>query len=305
MDASKVSCMVNWPTPQSIKEVRGFLGLTGYYRRFIRGYGSIAKPLTDLLKKGAFQWGTVAQDAFDKLKQAMVTAPVLALPKFSEEFVVESDASHQGIGAILSQNGRPLAYFSKILSARHQALSVYEKEMLAILMAVKKWSSYLVGRHFKIKTDHQSLKFLLDQKTCTPAQQQWVIKMMGFDYEVVYRKGNTNTAADALSRKPHGAVQAITFCQTELLDKIKKTWTTDPALVQLISKLQAGQLPTTKYVWHNDQLRRKGKLVVGDEPTLRLELLKLFHCSVTGGHSGSKQTMARIGNILYWKGLKK
>ena len=138
MDATKVHCMLNWPTPTSIKEVRGFLGLTGYYRHFIRGYGFIAKPLTELLKKGAFQWTALAQAAFESLKYAMITAPVLALPNFSEEFIVESDASSQGIGAVLTQNGRPLAYFSKALSAKHQALLVYEKEMLAILVAVKK-----------------------------------------------------------------------------------------------------------------------------------------------------------------------
>ena len=104
------------------------------------------------------------------------------------------------MGAVLSQGGKPVAYFSKALSPKHQLFSVYEKEMLAILAAVKKWSSYLVGRHFKIRTDHQSLRFLLDQRTHTPAQQQWLLKMMGFDYTICYRKGVTNRAADALSR---------------------------------------------------------------------------------------------------------
>ena len=108
MDATKVHCMINWPTPTSVKEVRGFLVLTGCYRCFIRGYGSIVKPLTKLLKKGAFQWTATAQVAFESLKHAMVIALVLALPNFSEEFIVESDASSQGIGAVLTQNGRPL-----------------------------------------------------------------------------------------------------------------------------------------------------------------------------------------------------
>ena len=172
MDVNKVTCMVNWPTLKSVKEVKGFLGLTNYYIRFIRGYGFIAKPFIELLKKGAFQWSTTAQAIFESLKQAMMTAIVLALPNFSKEFIVEFDASHQGIGVVLSQNGRPLAYFNKALFNRHQALSVYEKEMMAILVVVKKWSCYMVGRHFKIKTDHESLKFFLDQKTSTPSQQQ-------------------------------------------------------------------------------------------------------------------------------------
>ena len=148
MDSRKVSCIRDWAVPKNLKELRGFLGLTGYYRRFIKGYGVIAKPLTDLLKKGNTEWSPKAQQAFDNLKQVMISAPVLALPNFNILFVVESDASNEGIGAVLSQGGRPITYFSKGLSPRHQVLSVYEKEILAILAAVKKWHAYLMGRHF-------------------------------------------------------------------------------------------------------------------------------------------------------------
>ena len=118
----------------------------------------MAQPLTSLLKN-AFKWSTEAEKAWNKLKQTVVTTPVLALPDFSEIFVVESDVSSGGLGVVLSQKGRPITFFSKALSQKNQALSVYEKEMLAIFFAVKKWSSYLVGRHFKIKTNHNSLRF--------------------------------------------------------------------------------------------------------------------------------------------------
>ena len=176
MDADKIACIVNWPYPKTVKDVRGFLGLTGYYCKFIRHYGTIAQPITTLLKTNSFFWNDKAQTAWDLLKIAIVTAPVLALPDFEVTFVVESDASSTGLGAVLSQKGRPIAFFSKALSPKLQAKSMYEKEMLAILSAVKKWNAYLLGRHFQIKTDHQNLKYLLDHRTNTPTQQLWVIE---------------------------------------------------------------------------------------------------------------------------------
>ena len=116
--------MLDWPIPKGVKDLRGFLGLTGYYRRFVKGYSAIAKPSTKLLKKGSFEWSGQAQLAFDTLKKAMVTAPVLALPHFNIPFVVESDASSEGIRAVFTQQGRLITYFSKALRPKHQVMSV-------------------------------------------------------------------------------------------------------------------------------------------------------------------------------------
>ena len=299
MDQEKVRCIMNWPYPKSIKEVRGFLGLTGYYRRFVRHYGTIAQPITALLKANSFGWDEEAKVAWDTLKQAMIIAPVLALPDFNSTFIIESDASNTGIGAILSQKGRPIAFFSKALSPKLQAKSVYEKEMLAVLAAVKKWNAYLLGRHFKIKTDHHSLRFLLDQKTNTPAQQVWVIKMMGYDYDLIFRKGSKNAAADALSRLPQVALQAITVCSNELLDRIKHSWLKDANLVHLIHKAKRNVNQGSKYSWQSGVLKRKGKLVVGDDPVLKQDLLHYFHATAVGGHSGIDATMRRMAAVLY------
>jgi hypothetical protein len=136
---------------------RGFIGLTGYYRKFVEHYRALARPLTNLLHQKSFKWTEAAQEAFDRLKQAMVSTTVLAFTYFSKEFIVETDACDIGIGAVLTQEGHPIAYFSKGLSISNQRLSTYEKEFLAVLMAVDKWRSYLHRNPFIIKTDHQSL----------------------------------------------------------------------------------------------------------------------------------------------------
>jgi len=173
-----------WPIPSTVKELRSFLGLAGYYRKFVKGYAVITKPLTQLLKKGEFCWGSEAEAAFLKLKQALTSAPVLAFLDFSKPFVVEIDASATGIGVVLMQAGHPLAFISRALGPKWQQLSVYEKELLAVVHAVQKWEQYLSGRPFIILTDQKSLKWLLEHKVSTPFQQFWLSKSMGFQYEI-------------------------------------------------------------------------------------------------------------------------
>jgi predicted aspartyl protease len=145
VDNSKIAAMVAWPPPTTISELRGFLGLTGYYRKFIQNYGIIARPLTNLLKKGKFGWNEDADTAFLALKQAMTTTPILAMPNFDDSFTIETDASGDGIGAILSQQGRPIAFMSRGLGVTKQSWSTYAKEMLAIFLVTKQYWSYVFG----------------------------------------------------------------------------------------------------------------------------------------------------------------
>ena len=161
-DSAKIRSMETWPTPTTTTALHGFLGLTGYYRKFIKNYGTIAASLTQLLTKDGFHWSETAKKAFLTLKQAMIQAPVLALPDFAKQFVVESDASGTGLGAVLMQDGRPIAYYSKALSGRALVRSTYEKELMAIVLSIHQWCNYLLGWWFRIRTDHKSLKYLLE-----------------------------------------------------------------------------------------------------------------------------------------------
>lgn len=186
-DPEKLVAVKNWPQPKTVKQVRAFLGLTGYYRRFISRYAQIASPLTELLKKGGFVWGDTAEEAFELLKEALVSAPVLAYPDFSLPFIVETDACNIGVGAVLAQLEHPVAYYSRKLSSVRQKASTYAKELWAITEAVRKWRHYLLGGTFVIRTDHHSLKNLLEQTIQTPEQQYFLTKLLGYSFKIVYR----------------------------------------------------------------------------------------------------------------------
>ena len=184
-DPTKTTAMVHWLVPQSVTGLRGFLGLTSYYRRFVKHYGLIAKPLTRLLRKKQFCWSDEAQQAFDTLKQAMVTTPVLALPNFQEPFEVETDASDIGIRAVLMQHGQPVAFLSKALGESHKHLAIHEKEFLALIMAVEKWRQYLQRGEFVIKTYHKSLSYLTEQNLHSEMQRKPMTRLMGLQFKVV------------------------------------------------------------------------------------------------------------------------
>ena len=164
----KIAAMVSWPQPHNISELRGFLGLTGYFRKFVRGYGLLARPLTNLLKKGQFSWNKDAEEAFVKLKQAMTKTPVLSMPNFNDKFIIETDASGDGIRAVLQQNGKPIALMSQALGVSKKTWSTYAKELLVVVEAVRMWRPYLLGHRFVIQTDQCSLKYLLEHKIATP-----------------------------------------------------------------------------------------------------------------------------------------
>lgn len=193
--------MLNWPPPTNVKQLCEFLGLTGYYHRFVKNYSIIAAPLTKLLKNDSFVWSEPAMKSFTDLKTAMSSALVLRLPDFTIPFLIETDASDFGIGAFLMQQNHPIAYFSKKLGPRHRLASTYHKELYAIVEVVQKWRQYLLSREFLIRSDLRSLKELLSRVVQSPDQQFYVRNLMGFKFSIEYKTGTTNKVADALSRQ--------------------------------------------------------------------------------------------------------
>lgn len=306
-DPAKIQAVVEWPIPSNVKQLRGFLGLANYYRRFVKNFGSIARPLTLLTKKDSFVWTEDAAAAFSQLKTALCIAPVLALPLFDHQFVVETDACGHGIGAILMQNGHPLAYISRHLQGKQLHLSIYEKELLAVVYAVQKWRHYLLHAHFVIKPDQRSLKYLLEQRLNTPIQQQWLPKLLKFDYEIQYKEGKENLVADALSRVEGSEAlhMALSVLECDILQKIQACYDTDAEVKALIEDLKVNYAARKHFVWSRGILRRKSKLVVPFDLDFRNSILQWLHCSGVGGHSRRDATHQRVKNIFYWKGMSK
>jgi hypothetical protein len=307
VDPNKIKAMMDWPIPKTLKNLRGFLGLTGYYHKFVRNYGRIAAPLTALTKKDAFSWTPEATKAFEQLKEAMCTAPVLTTPDFTKTFIVECDASGNGIGVVLMQEGRPLAFESRPIKGRDLHKPIYEKEMMAILHALKKWRPYLIGRHFKVKTDHDSLKYFLEQRLSSEEQQKWVTKILGYDFEIVYKKGKQNVVADALSRKDEDVeafLYAISIIQPDWIIEARDEWKNDEKVWTLIERLQQDSGASDTFTWKNDSLWYKDRLYLCKNSQLKQKVLLELHTSPVGGHSGFLKTYHRVKKDFFWDGLK-
>lgn len=210
----KIDAIIRYPIPKSAKEIKAFLGLVGYYRKFIRDFAGITKPLTQCLKKGAkIEINKDFIDAFEKCKTLLVNEPILQYPDFRKEFIITTDASNVAIGAVLSQGkvfeDRPCQYASRTLTSTEQRYSTIEKELLSIVYAVKTFRPYIYGRHFKIYTDHRPLVWLWKLKEPNSKLLRWKLRLEEYDFEVIYKKGKYNSNADALSRITLGDLNAI------------------------------------------------------------------------------------------------
>lgn len=197
----KLSAVQDFRRPSNVKEVQSFLGLCGYYRKFIKNFATVAHPLYRLTRKNVpFIWSDICEEAFQALKRYMCSPPVLKQPNLEKTFILTTDASNVGLGAILSQEGHPCCYIFRRLNKHEVYYSTSEKEMLAVVWSVKRLRQYLLGRKFIIQSDHQALKYLISVKDPSSRLLKWRLRLEGYEYQIEYKKGCENQAADALSR---------------------------------------------------------------------------------------------------------
>jgi hypothetical protein len=213
VDPSKVEAVSKWKQPSNVSEVQSFLGMVGYYRRFIKGFSSIARPMTELLKKdNKFVWIPKCEESFQVIKKKLTTAPVLTLPDIHQSFVIFCDASRQGLGCVLMQNEKVITYASRLLKPHEQNYPTHDLELAAIVHALKIWRHYLIGNKCHIFIDHKSLKYIFTQPDLNLSQQRWLELIKDYDIEIHYHPGKANVVADALNRKPFEK-KATTFLE--------------------------------------------------------------------------------------------
>ncbi|GBG93019.1 hypothetical protein CBR_g58181 [Chara braunii] len=300
---SKIVAIRDWPTPRTLTELRSFLGLANYYRKFVRNFSTITAPLPRLLKKEAiWQWDRDCTSALKKLKRAFIEYPVLKVADPSLPFVITTDASQYGIGAMLQQddcNGyRPVEFMSARMPSEKVATSTYERELYALRKVLEHWKHYLLGRHFKVYLDHETLRWLMTQAKMTPKLTRWAAEIDQYDFELKPVKGKYNVVADALSRRSDyfGAIVHYLDIGRDLKEKVKQAYAQDPIYSDLLKRVREAPETEPDYRTTDGLLFEKtnvfDRLCVPNSEEIRS--LILGECHDTEGHFGWQKTLANL-----------
>jgi hypothetical protein len=331
VDPAKVKEIMEWSVPTTVTEVQSFLGLTGYYRRFIEGFSKIAKPMTSLLEKGReFKWDEKCQDSFDQLKKRLMSPLVLVMPDLQKGFDIYCDACGQGLGWVLMQEGHVIAYASRQLRKHELNYPTHDLELAAVVHALKIWRHYIMGTKSQVYTNHKSLKYIFTQKDLNLRQRRWLDLIKDYDLEIHYHPGKANSVADALSRKEHVHSAVVAQLPDEIIEDFRRinlgivahtegvTIDVEPTLEQEIRKGQIGDAKIQEIkdliiegrgleftedeqgtIWIKDQI------CVPEIESLRETILKESHDSDYSIHPRSTKMYQDLKQKYWWYGLKR
>jgi hypothetical protein len=336
VDPEKVRAVREWKQPTTVTEVRSFLGLAGYYRRFIEGFSRIAIPMTRLTKKDVdFIWTDDCERSFQQLKHLLTTAPVLVIPVRGGKLVVYTDACGTGLGCVLMQDQRVVAYASRQLKPHETRYATHDLELAAIVFALKMWRHYLLGERFELYTDHKSLKYLKSQRDLNLRQQRWMEFIEEYDFDIAYHPGKANVVADALSRqyevrsnmirewknlealtyfvlgfdeRSEGAYLGNVQVKPELIDMIVRAQFEDDDMRQLIELIVTGTVDdsTTGYAIGIDScLRFHGRICVPKVNEIKEQIMSEAHKSRFSIHPGGTKMYKDIRRMYTWPKMKK
>ncbi|GBG61258.1 hypothetical protein CBR_g19790 [Chara braunii] len=310
---AKVASIRDWPRPQTVTEVRSFLGMCGYYRNFVKNYSTVASPLTDLTRLDTpWDWSDECKGAFKRLKHALMNHEVLMVPVPQKPFIVTTNASQYGIGAVLAQQDgkklRPIEHMSKKMPSKKLAKSTYERELYALYKALVHWRHFLLGRFFYLRTDPQNLKWIKTQPTLSDALKRWIEVIDQYYFKLEYLKGEYNKVADALSRRANylGALVSDFGVSKEVTQSLVGAYQEDPVTMDIIRKLQAKVKATkSEFVMvdgllYLDKAGIKRLVVPSSEP---LRSLFLGECHNATAHFGYKKTSANLVQRFWWPGM--
>ncbi|KAL0545719.1 hypothetical protein IC582_015610 [Cucumis melo] len=296
VDPTKIEAVTNWPRPSTVSEIRSFLGLAGYYRRFVEDFSRIASPLTQLTRKGTpFVWSPACESSFQELKQKLVTAPVLTVPDGSGNFVIYSDASKKGLGCVLMQQGKVVAYASRQLKIHEQNYPTHDLELVAVVFALKIWRHYLYGEKIQIYTDHKSLKYFFTQKELNMRQRRWLELVKDYDCEILYHPVSVGEVTSQLAQLS---------VQPTLRQKIIAAQLNDPYLVEKRRMVETGQ-GEDFFISSDDGLMFEGRLCVPEDSAVKTELLTEAHSSPFTMHPGSTKMYQDLRSVYWWRKMKR
>lgn len=317
-DPRRIQGIFDYQPPKTVRQVRQFLGMTGWYQRYILNYSAVAAPITDLLKKtDRFTWTPEAQNAFDMLKSRLVTAPVLTHPNFELPFYIQCDASRTGVGGVLFQiidgEEHPIGYMSKKLNTAQRNYSVTELECLAAILCIQRFRCYIEGMCFTVITDHASLKWLMSRKELTGRLARWSLALQQFDFKIEHRKGSANIVPDALSRMSVDEIQGRAYIN--MIDFEDAAFSSDEYQSLRSTVLErSDELPDIKVQGNEVYKRTEFRQGAVDLETawklwlptaLRHKTIVNAHELPSASHGGIDKTLDLVRRHFYWPGLSK